>query len=56
MRYDPSIDIKKEKFSWKDFERRNYSNHLNRIEEIICDAIKAGVGNEKRVSVALSGE
>ena len=55
MRYDPSIDIKKEKFSWKDFEQRNYSNHLNRIEEIICDAIKTGVGNEKRVSVALSG-
>ena len=55
MRYDPSIDIKKEKFSWKDFELRNYSNNLNRIEEIICDAIKTGVGNEKRVSVALSG-
>ena len=55
LRYDPSIDIKKEKFSWKDFELRNYSNNLNKIEEIICDAIKTGVGNEKRVSVALSG-
>lgn len=55
MRYDPSINIKKEKFSWRDFELRNYSNHLNRIEEIICDSIKTGIGNEKQVSVALSG-
>ncbi len=55
MRYDPSINIKKEKFSWKDFELRNYSNHLSRIEKIICDSIKTGIGNEKQVSVALSG-
>jgi asparagine synthase (glutamine-hydrolysing) len=55
LRYDPLIDIKKKKFSWEDFELKNYSNHLSRIEEIICDTIKTGVGNEKQVSVALSG-
>ena len=55
LRYDPLIDIKKKKFSWEDFELKNHSNHLSRIEEIICDTIKTGVGNEKQVSVALSG-
>ena len=55
LRYDPSIKIKRKKFSWEEFTPNEYSDHLNTIEKIICDTIKTGVGNAKRVSVALSG-
>ena len=55
LRCDPSLEIKGKKFVWDEFLPKEYPNYLNRIEEIIFDTIRTGIGDEKRVSVALSG-
>jgi len=55
LRCDPSLEIKGKKFVWEEFLPKEYPNYLNRIEEIIFDTIRTGIGDEKRVSVALSG-
>ena len=55
LRYDPSLETSRNKFTWNDFEVQEFPNYLEKIENTILGTIKRELGNEKRVSVALSG-
>ena len=55
LRYDPSLETSRNKFTWNDFEVQEFPNYLEKIENTILGTIKRELDNEKRVSVALSG-
>ena len=56
LRYDPTLKINRQKFSWKNFITRDHPNYLDFIENKIIESIKNEIDvNEKCVSVALSG-
>jgi len=55
LRYDPSLETSRNKFTWNDFEVQEFPNYLKQIENTILGTIKRELDNEKRVSVALSG-
>ena len=54
LRYDPSIQIQRNKFSSSDFQPVINQNYLENIENIIISTIKKHV-TENRITVALSG-
>jgi len=54
LRYHPSLEIKRKKYSPRDFEPQENSNHLEFIENAIVNSIKKEISDEE-VSVALSG-
>jgi len=55
LRYDPGLESKKQKLTIKDFQPNETVNYLGIIEKTIIQTIKNKLGNEKNVSVALSG-
>ena len=54
LRYYPSLDIGRKKYTVKDFEPKNSPNHLEYIENLILNTIQNEV-REKEISIALSG-
>ena len=54
LRYYPSLDIGRRKYTVKDFEPKNSPNHLENIENLILNTIQNEV-REKEISIALSG-
>ena len=55
LRYDPTLDSKKQKWTIEDFKPDETVNHLDIIEKTIIQTIKNKLGNEENVAVALSG-
>ena len=54
LRYYPSLDIDRAKFTPHDFEPKDSSDHLEHIENLLVNSIKNQI-NDKKISVALSG-
>jgi len=40
LRYDPTLKINRQKFSWKNFITRDHPNYLDFIENKIIESIK----------------
>jgi len=55
LRYDPTLESKKQKLTIENFQPNEIVNYLDIIEKTIVQTIKNKLGNEKNVSVALSG-
>jgi len=55
LRYDPTLESKKQKLTIENFQPNEIINYLDIIEKTIIQTIKNKLGNEKNVSVALSG-
>ena len=54
LRYYPSLDIGRKKYTVKDFEPKNTPNYSEHIENLILNTIQNEV-REKEISIALSG-
>ena len=54
LRYYPSLEIDRKKYTVKDFEPKNTPNYLEHIENLILNTLKNEIRGEK-ISVALSG-